>query len=124
MQLNHLDLSVPDVAATATFFEAAFGFTLLKTKGNAGMAILRGDGGVVVVLTRAAPVDHPPQPPYPKTFHIGFLVSSEAEVWTAWERVRSTGIEVPHEPQAVRGSLTFYFHAPGGIMVEVGRRPG
>lgn len=119
MQLNHLDLSVPDVAATAAFFEAAFGFTLLQTKGNAGMAILRGEGGVVLVLTRAAPVDHAP---YPKTFHIGFLVPSDAEVWVAYESVRRTGIDLPHEPQAVRGGLGFYFHAPGGIMVEVGHR--
>jgi len=120
MQLNHLDLSVPDVAAAASFFQAAFGFTLLKTKGSDGMAILRGDGGVVLVLTRAAPVDHPL---YPKTFHIGFLLPTGEAVWDAYERVRSTGTELPHAPQAVRGSLTFYCHAPGGLLVEVGHRP-
>ena len=120
MQLNHLDLSVPDVPAAVSFFETAFGFTLLKTKGNDGMAILRGDGGVVLVLTRAAPT---PSPLYPKTFHIGFLLPSEAAVWDAFQRMQTAGIELPQEPQTMRGSLLFYCQAPGGLLVEVGHRP-
>ncbi len=54
MQLNHLDLSVPDVALARSFFETAFGFTHLATKGNDGMAILQGDGDFILVLTRVA----------------------------------------------------------------------
>jgi catechol 2,3-dioxygenase-like lactoylglutathione lyase family enzyme len=52
MQLNHLDLPVPDVAATAAFFTDHLGFTLLDMRGNAGLAVLQGDGGFVLVLTR------------------------------------------------------------------------
>lgn len=121
MQLNHLDLSVPDVPAAVAFFETAFGFTLLETKGNDGMAILRGDGGVVLVLTRAAPAT---TPLYPKTFHIGFLLPSGQAVWQAYERMKAAGIELPQPPRELRDSLTFYCHAPGGILVEVGHRPG
>jgi catechol 2,3-dioxygenase-like lactoylglutathione lyase family enzyme len=120
MHLNHLDLSVPDVALAASFFRTAFGFADIQTKGNGGMAILKGSGGFELVLTRAQPTD---RPLYPKTFHIGFLVSSEQEVKDAYLRLTAAGTELPHPPRVVRGSLMFYCHAPGGVLVEVSHRP-
>ena len=120
MQLNHIDLAVPDVVLTATFFKTALGFLEVQTKGNAGMVILRGDGGFELILTR---IRESNIPLYPKTFHIGFLVSSEQEVKDAYSRVIATGIELPQPPRPVRGNLLFYCHAPGGILVEVSHRP-
>jgi catechol 2,3-dioxygenase-like lactoylglutathione lyase family enzyme len=120
MQLNHIDLAVPDVSLTATFFKTAFGFVEIETKGNAGMTILRGSGGFELILTRAQ-VSNTPQ--YPKTFHIGFLVSSEQEVQDAYCRLTATAIELPDPPRPVRGHLMFYCRAPGGILVEVSHRP-
>lgn len=119
MQLNHLDLSVPDVAAAVSFFEAGFGFTHLQTKGNHAMAILKGEDGFVLVLTRAQQTDHPL---YPKTFHIGFLLASEQAVMAAWGRMEAAGIGLAQAPRVVRGSLMFYCNAPGGILVEVSHR--
>ena len=121
MRLNHLDLSVPDVAQAIPFFEKAFGFQHLETKGNAGMAILEGEGGFVLVLTRAAPAEHPP---YPKSFHIGFLVASEQEVHAAFERIGAAGVDLPEPPRAMRGRLMFYVRGPGNILVEISHRPG
>jgi len=121
MRLNHLDLSVPDVAAATAFFEKAFGFRLLETRGNAGMAILEGDGGFVLVLTRA-PETGPPL--YPKTFHIGFLVACEQAVHEAYERIGRAGIALPDPPAPLRGSLMFYLRGPGNLLVEVSHRPG
>ena len=119
MQLNHLDLAVPDVAAAATFFEVGFGFKLLRTKGNAGMALLHGDGGFLLVLTRAQQED---EPLYPKTFHIGFLLPTEKAVENAYLRILHAGVSVQHPPRVIRGSLMFYCHTPGGILVEVSHR--
>ena len=120
MQLNHIDLSVPDVALTATFFKTAFEFVEIQTKGNAGMTILKGIGGFELVLTRTQQTD---VPLYPKTFHIGFLVSSEQDVKDAYLRLTGAGIELSQPPRLVRGNLMFYCHAPGGILVEVSHRP-
>ena len=53
MQLNHIDLPVPDVAAATAFFVDGFGFTLAEQRGKDGMAILTRPG-MVLVLTRAA----------------------------------------------------------------------
>jgi catechol 2,3-dioxygenase-like lactoylglutathione lyase family enzyme len=120
MQINHIDLAVPDTTTAATFFKSAFGFIEIQTKGNAGMVILREQGGFELVLTRIRET-YPSL--YPTTFHIGFLVSSAQEVHDAYSRVTATGVERPNPPHAVRGHLMFYCHAPGGILVEVSHRP-
>jgi lactoylglutathione lyase len=117
MQLNHLDLSVPDVAAAAAFFADGFDFTLTDTRGNGGMAIMSGAGGFVLVLTRCA------EPCYPKTFHIGFLQPSTEALMHAYQRLLAAGIAVASPPAEMRGALLFYCHVPGGILVEVAHRP-
>jgi catechol 2,3-dioxygenase-like lactoylglutathione lyase family enzyme len=116
MHLNHLDLAVPDVAAAASFFESAFGFAVLETRGRDGMAILRG-AGFALVLTRDL------EAAYPKTFHIGFLQPDEQAVLDAYARIQTAGFDVPRPPAILRGSLMFYCTAPGGILVEVSHRP-
>ena len=116
MQLNHLDLCVPDVAATAQFFTDGFGFRLLERRGRDGMAILAGEGGFVLVLTRNA------EPVYPKTFHIGFLQGSAEAVDAAHARLSAAGIEVPPVPSTMHGAYLFYCKAPGGILIEISHR--
>ncbi len=115
MQLNHLDLSVPDVAAAAAFFLDGFGFCLLEQRGRGGMAILQGSG-MVLVLTRD------PQPVYPASFHIGFLQPTPEAVHAAHQHLLAIGIEVPAAPALMRGTLLFYCRVPGGILVEVSYR--
>ena len=117
MHLNHLDLSVPDVAAAAAFFVDAFGFTVVDKRGNGGMTILTGDGPFVLVLSRCA------EPYYPKTFHIGFLQSSADAVMAAYARLTKAGVEIDEPPREMRGALLFYCRVPGGILVEVAWRP-
>jgi catechol-2,3-dioxygenase len=119
MQLNHLDLSVPDVALTAAFFQTALGFTHVETKGNGGMAILEDGRGFVLVLTRAQKSE---QSTYQRTFHIGFLLESEQNVTDAYQRVISVGTDPVNPPREVRGALMFYCYAPGGILIEVSHR--
>ena len=115
MQLNHIDLPVPDVAATADFFVRGFGFTVAETRGNHGMAILTAPG-MVLVLTRD------PDAVYPSLFHIGFLQPSEEAVHAAWAHLQASGVELPEAPKHMRDSLLFYCRAPGGILVEVSHR--
>lgn len=118
MQLNHLDLSVPDVGAAAAFFRDGFGFSIVDTRGNDGMVIMKGDGPFVLVLTRCA------EPVYPKTFHIGFLQESPDALMAAYRHLLDAGIDVPSPPGEMRGALLFYCCVPGGILVEVAYRPG
>ncbi|WP_426341239.1 VOC family protein [Pseudoduganella sp. S-14] len=116
MQLNHLDLSVPDVAAASAFLSRHFGFTLLQTKGNHGMAVLAGDGGVVLVLTRYQ------EPSYPKTFHIGFLVGDAAAVSAKHAELEAAGVNGLSPLQEMRGGPGFYCATDWGILLEVAHR--
>ena len=80
MHLNHLDLPVPDVAATAAFFTTHFGFVLRETRGNDAFALLQDAHGFVLVLTRRRTEG---AQAFPENFHIGFLLDSEAGVHAA-----------------------------------------
>ncbi len=116
MQLNHLDLSVPDVAAASTFLTRHFGFTLLQAKGNHGMAVLAGEGGVVLVLTRHE------EPHYPKTFHIGFLVDDAGKVSAKHAELETAGVPGLSPVQEMRGGPGFYCRTDWGILLEVAHR--
>lgn len=117
MQLNHLDLSVPDLAAAVAFFDNGFGFKLVNSFGD-DMRIMVGEGRFVLALTRCA------EPQYPKAFHIGFLQPSAAAVTDAYQRLLAAGIEVRSPPAQLYGAFLFHCRVPGGVPVEVSYRPG
>ena len=120
MRLNHLDLSVPDVAAEAAFLERGFGLRLLQMHGDGEMAILQGDDGFVLVLQRLA--GRSVAQAYPEGFHIGFLQPDAAHVHDAHRVVAEAGARectpVSEQPRAV----LFYCRSPGGLMIEVAFR--
>ncbi len=121
MQLNHLHLSVSDVAAAASFFSAHFNFSIAETRGNNGMAVLKGEAGVVLVLMRhSSNVDA--EHAYPQMFHIGFLVADEGAVDARHAQLKADGLDVA-DVEMMRGARRFYCRAPGGITVEVGHEP-
>ncbi|MES2148343.1 MAG: VOC family protein [Pseudomonadota bacterium] len=118
MQLNHLHLSVTDVAAASSFFTAHFNFTLSESRGNNGMAIIRGEAGVLLVLMRH-PSKVDPDNAYPQMFHVGFLVPDEGAVDSKHAELSAGGFDIS-DIETTRGSRRFYCRAPGGITVEVG----
>jgi catechol 2,3-dioxygenase-like lactoylglutathione lyase family enzyme len=121
MQLNHMHLSVTDVASAAAFFVKHFHFALLETRGNNGMAILKGQNSVVLVLMRLSSSTDP-EKAYPPLFHVGFLVPDEAQVETAHAAIKADALDVS-DIEVTRGAKRFYCKAPGGILVEVGHEP-
>lgn len=116
MQLNHLDLSVSDVASASAFLIRHFGFTLLHAKGNHGMAVLAGAGSFTLVLTRNE------SPDYPKTFHIGFLLDDAGAVGAKHAELTEAGVTGLSTLQEMRGALGFYCQTEWGILLEVGKR--
>jgi catechol 2,3-dioxygenase-like lactoylglutathione lyase family enzyme len=113
VRLNHVNLTVTDVAAAARFLETYFA---LETRGgNAGMAFLSDDDGFVLTLMKARRSD---PPAYPSTFHIGFFIDSEDRVDEINRRLRQDGFEV--EPPERSHAYGFYVQAPGGFTVELG----
>ena len=133
MTLNHLNLTVTDPIETSAFL--AKYFRLQPAGGNAGMQMLRDDGGMVLTLMKARPGDRADggvgEGPeggakaeglkgvrYPSSFHIGFIQPSPARVDEINKRLRDDGFNVD-APAHLHGSWTFYFQAPGGFTVEV-----
>jgi lactoylglutathione lyase len=113
MKLNHLNLTVTDVRAASAFLETYFG--LRSTGGNAGMAFLADDDGFVLTLMKAGKASNVT---YPRNFHIGFFVESEATVDAINRRLKDDGYDLA--PPERQHAYTFYVAAPGGFTVELG----
>lgn len=121
MQLNHIHLSVIDVAAAAAVFVEHFNFALIETRGNNGLAVLKGDGGVVLALMRLASGIEPDKAS-PPMFHLGFLTPDAARVEASHAAMKADALDVS-EIEFTRGARRFYCKAPGGLLVEVGHEP-
>ena len=128
MHFNHLDIPVPDVAATRDFFVTHMDFTPINPRKSDGvvaagprdgLAILRDSEGAVLVLSRA----DSGQPPG-DGFHIGFHVKDRMTVDAMFARLRAGGVAVAAPPHEMRGAYLFYCEAPGPILVEVAHWPG
>jgi catechol 2,3-dioxygenase-like lactoylglutathione lyase family enzyme len=119
MKLNHLNLTVTDVAAARAFLETYFELKTVHT--NKHMAFLSDDNGLLLGLTSMA-MNQESEVRYPASFHIGFMQDSEAAVNAINQRLKADGFEIP-PPARMHGSWTFYFQAPGGFTLEVQTAP-
>jgi lactoylglutathione lyase len=113
MKVNHLHLMVPDVRAATGFFEKYF--DLHVQGGNAGLTVLQDDAGFVLTLMKAGVRSGHS---YPEQFHVGFFIDDEARVDALHRRMADDGIGVSAPARA--HAYSFYAHAPGGFLVEVG----
>jgi lactoylglutathione lyase len=112
MKLNHLNLTVADVRATAEFLAKYFGMRSMG--GNAGMAFLSDDDGFVLTLMKAGRAT---ELKYPANFHIGFGQATEERVNEIYQRLKDDGFDA--NPPSRQHAWTFYIDAPGGITIEV-----
>jgi lactoylglutathione lyase len=113
--LNHVNLTVPDVTATRSFFEKYFGFRCLTVKGRDALAVLTDESGFILTLNN---FDNDSSVEYPGAFHIGFMQESREQVDAMHARLKADGFDVK-TPKVFHGAWTFYFRAPGGFLVEV-----
>jgi catechol 2,3-dioxygenase-like lactoylglutathione lyase family enzyme len=120
MRLNHLNLTVPDVARTRTFFETYFGFRCVAERGRGALVVLADEAGFILTLNnfeKATEVE------YPGAFHVGFMQEGREQVDALYRRLKADGIDA-EPPKEFHGAWTFYFRAPGGFLVEVLHQPG
>lgn len=117
MKLNHINLTVTDVTAAASFLTTYFG--LINRGGNAGMTLLtdaEGHDGMVLTLMKAKQAAFRG---YPETFHVGFYIDSKDEVDRLSAQLRGDGFDAG-VPADTGHSYGFYVKAPGEFTVEVG----
>lgn len=113
MKLNHLDLQVRDVTASAAFFERYFGLCVRSNPSSPALVIMTDESGFVLVLQRAKADER-----YPEGFHLGFLLDEVAHVRALHARARADGIPVSDVIVNGRGTM-IYLGAPEGYYVEV-----
>ena len=118
MQINHLNLTVTDVAETKSFFEKHFNFTCREIKGDNKLAILQNEDGFVLTLM-STDFNRNGNSTYPDAFHMGFLVNDRDQVQFIWQNLHNDGIALEQEPHNMRGVFGFYINAPGNILIEV-----
>jgi len=115
MILNHLNLAVSDVQGAKEFLIKYFGLVPEGKLDSAAISLLRDDKGFVLTLTN---FEKSTEVRYPGAFHIGFIQETPAKVDEIHRRLTDDGYEA-ESPRKLHGSWTFYFHAPGGFLVEV-----
>ncbi|WP_105415041.1 VOC family protein [Neorhizobium sp. T25_27] len=125
MRMNHIDIHVPDVAATTAFLVRHFGLTLREMRGANGLAILNDDAGLEIVVSH--PVEKfggaEQRSLGVVTYHLGFIQPERAEVDRLYGELQASDAELVGEPREMRGGYLFYCLAPGRVMIEVGWRP-
>ena len=116
MKLNHLNLTVNNVAETKAFLEKYFGFHSMEgVESDEDFDILFDDANLVLTLMKTGGTN---EVKYPASFHIGFIQENEEKVNEINQRLKDDGIDVK-EPRHFHGSWTFYCKAPGGFTIEV-----
>jgi lactoylglutathione lyase len=103
-------------ARRACLLEKYFGLRSMGG-GSEQMAGLFDDNGLSLVLMTAG---RSREVAYPASFHLGFMQESEEQVNAINQRLQDDGFAVP-PPRRLHGMWTFYFEAPGGFTIEVGR---
>jgi lactoylglutathione lyase len=114
MRVNHINLTVDDVAGARHLLEKHFGLRA-PYAGKKNFDVLFDDDGMVLTLIG---VGRRNRVEYPETFHIGFIQESSEDVDEINRRLREDGYDV-EPPSHQHGAWTFYFVAPGGFTVEV-----
>jgi lactoylglutathione lyase len=114
MKVNHINLTVDDVAGARALLETHFGLRA-PYPGKKNFDVLFDDDDTVVTLIG---VGRNREVTYPSTFHIGFIQPTEEHVDEINRRLREDGFDV-EPPSRQHGAWTFYFQAPGGFTVEV-----
>lgn len=116
--LRHLALRVRDVTVSKRFYCDVFGMTAVWEPDDATAYLSSGPDNLAlhqhreIAAAKEAVLD--------RLDHLGFLVASPAEVYSAAEAVRARGEKILQEPREHRdGSHSFYMADPDGNVVQV-----
>jgi catechol 2,3-dioxygenase-like lactoylglutathione lyase family enzyme len=114
MKFNHISFPSTDVEATAGFFQRHLGCTV--TSFGHSRIVKRHDFDIVIegVSERAVA--------WPENFHIGFEVSTAADVADLYRQFDGGGAQLASPVlRHARGSR-FFAVIPGGVQVEINTR--
>lgn len=120
MRMNHINLSVPDVQATRTFFETYFGLRFMASPISEKIVATLDASDNIIALSNFSNAD---SYSYPAAFHVGFNLPSREDVDALHERLTADGYKAGKRTE-FHMAWTFYIEAPGGFLVEVFHQSG
>lgn len=114
MKLDHINLTVSDVATASAFLKNHFGYKDMFEPNETDIAILEDGSDMHINLMKGSKTS------YPSTFHIGFDLETETNVTEFHERLVSEGMKIPTPRYVAWGGYSFTFSCPGGdFSIEV-----
>ena len=119
MNLNHLDLPVPNTLETQAFFVQHFGFKPVFSRDD-GLVVLLDEDGFALTLS---PSSSDSRLDYPSGFHVGFNVDCEDDLFEVHRTLVVAGVPIARPIGDLGGAMTFHCQAPGPVLVEVAYRP-
>ena len=113
MNLNHIHIGTKDLEKSVDFFSALFGFKK-KFDHEPGIFLDNEDGFLIAI----DPVDDIPT--FPSWFHIGFCLSSEAEVQKIYQKAKEMKAKIARDMMAEKDQFaSFFIFDPDGYKIEV-----
>jgi catechol 2,3-dioxygenase-like lactoylglutathione lyase family enzyme len=113
MHLNHLHISVRDVARTRQFYENYLGFRFFRAI-EEDFIFLRDDYGLLLAIDK---IDQPAS--FPNWFHYGFCLDSRDAVKAAYERMKADSIPLGMELKEFDSRVVFFCLDPDGNKIEI-----
>jgi catechol 2,3-dioxygenase-like lactoylglutathione lyase family enzyme len=127
-RLDHLVLTVADIAATARFYERALGFEYEFFRGPEGQPRHALRFGAQKINLQDAATDTPTKAAVPTRGAADFCLVAAVPLEHVIARLHAEGIAVEAGPVPRRGALgpmrSVYFRDPDGNLVEVCEYPG
>jgi len=112
--MRHLALRVHDVARAAEFYQRVFGMRVVWQPDPDNAYLSSGCDNLA--LHRGEPGD----PDTGALDHLGFIVSSIAEVEAGWHWAQAERLDVVHPLRRHRdGSVSFYIRDPDGNVIQL-----
>jgi catechol 2,3-dioxygenase-like lactoylglutathione lyase family enzyme len=108
--IQHLNLSVANLARAREFYTGLLGFEVSFAKGD---TVWLSAGGDLLGLSEGAP------PPAKSFEHFGFMVDGRAEVDRWSERLREHGVTPEKGPYDRSDGRSVYFRDPDGHLLEI-----
>ena len=113
MNLNHIHIGTKDLKKSVDFYSSIFGFKK-KFDHDPGV-FLDNEAGFLIAID---PVHEVPQ--FPNWFHIGFCLSSEAEVQRVYRAAIEKGVRIARDMKSEEGQFaSFFILDPDGYKIEV-----
>jgi len=113
MTLNHVHLGTKNLAEIQKFYSQYFGF---KKKFDHGDGVfIEDDKGFLIAIDQ---VDELPN--FPDWYHLGFCLSSEAEVFKIYEAMNLNKENIVRDMKTSKGEFaSFFVNDPDGNRLEV-----